>query len=649
MPPKRKAAGAGRKAGPKKPPPAKKGKDSTADNDTTANELPSPTESVGPTWDVSLRSLPEAVRTVVDNGPIPGLNSTPISFINPQNWCYRNAIMTIMMYTPQLLAYIRNWHMVMEFSDHQYPNHIIEAINNVAQAYHSNGSTRVKDTEAAMSDLWQLFRGGNSSVQSFQGAIPAPRDAEQEDPAQLLRLMLDEILRQLHDALMSGKDESENIFKAMHLPSFTNRTRCPGTQDGRCDNPNEKQRRELDQEPIVVVRIHDGDDLTLRDCIMHTLRERGERWCVSCTAKKYHTDAATAGRQDRAWKRVRDCPEVLFMQLQRFAQVANKKTKRMQDIKLKDPVAIPDTLDVSEFLEYHSYGEGSIVQYKLRGVASHIGNGMNGGHFVAHVREGQNWWRVDDKGTPSVIPSSIEIINNDGGGKSGKNNKYKSHPYLLIWVKVKEVIATPTRAPVKETANPTSKPEGPKKPTGKEPGKGDGKDAGPLQPAEPTPPDDGGDEEPAEEGKCNIRITLNLGGEQKVIELESQNADFALDSSKDFPVSGDLRIVDDKGKLFTWTFVNLLGMSRKTVKPGGPQIPEKAEPGKAPPSATLKTGGIKRKAPDSDDDETYMDPTDNTYINPGDKKTSKRSKPAPRSSEEDEDERVRQPTRRSRR
>jgi hypothetical protein len=93
-------------------------KKSTSGSDASPTELPSPTESVGPTWDSPVRSLPDAVKAIVDNGPIPGLNTTSIHFNNPQNYCYRNALMTMMMYTPQLLAYVRNWHMQMEFPDH---------------------------------------------------------------------------------------------------------------------------------------------------------------------------------------------------------------------------------------------------------------------------------------------------------------------------------------------------------------------------------------------------------------------------------------------------------------------------------------------------------------------------------------------------
>lgn len=242
MAPKKGKTAANTTATKKLPSPKKGGGEkSTSGRDASPTELPSPTESVGPIWDSPLRSLPDAVKSVVDNGPLPGLDATPIHFRNPKNYCYRNALMTMMMYTPQLLAYVRDWHMQMEFPDYPYLDHIMQAFDNVAQAYHTLSSTRVRATEAAMFALWKLFRGSPSSVASFAGALPEPDDALQEDSSELLGLMLDEIERQLNEGGISDdEDESESIFEAMLKTSVTYRSRCPGTQDDICTKPNEK-------------------------------------------------------------------------------------------------------------------------------------------------------------------------------------------------------------------------------------------------------------------------------------------------------------------------------------------------------------------------------------------------------------------------
>jgi hypothetical protein len=450
----------------------------------------------------------------------------------------------------------------------------MQALDNVAQAYHTPSSTRARDTEAAMFDIWKLFRGSSSSVASFAGVLPEPDDALQEDSSELLDLMSDEIERQLNVSGTFGDgDESESIFQAMLKMSVTYRSRCPGTQDGICTNPNEKQRRRLEENYIFNVRIPTGEDLTLLDCIAETLRDRDQRWCGERSTQMRHVNPDTINRDDQAWRYIRDCPEVLFMRLQRFRQVPTKKGVR--DEKKIAPVAIPETLDLSEFLKYHSYGKGSVVQYELRGVVSHIGN-IKGGHYVAHVKEGKNGWRVDDQGTPTVTASSIARMNSDTGGKTGERAKFQSHPFLLNWVKVKEDIVAPTKAPVKTPANPLSKEGkepndgtqgekeedagGEEKPTAglsedQGAGNGNGKAAIPKTPTKPTRRDNEYEddlESPAEQGKCKIWVILNLGDEEKTIAFKRQKANVSMDCSKDFPFSGDVRIVDDKGKLFTW-------------------------------------------------------------------------------------------------
>lgn len=194
-------------------------------------------------------------------------------------------MMTMMMYTPQPLTYAGDRHLQMEFKDHQPQDHIMQAFDNVAQAYHSTGPTRVTDTEAAMSTLWQLFRGGASTVEEITGAKTEHYKARQEDHAQLLDHMLRGIQRQLHDALLGKEDESENIFQAMLRHGFSFRTRCPGTQDSIRTNLDEKQRRPLEGDPLFALNIPDGDSITLRDCIANMIRESASRWCTNCEHK----------------------------------------------------------------------------------------------------------------------------------------------------------------------------------------------------------------------------------------------------------------------------------------------------------------------------------------------------------------------------
>jgi hypothetical protein len=142
-------------------------------------------------------------------------------------------------------------------------------------------------------------------------------------------------------------------------------------------------------------------------------------------------------------------------------------------------------------------------------------------------------------------------------------------------VKVKEDVVAPTKAPVKKPTNPPGKEGkeqndgsqgerdegagGEEKPDaglsrGQGAGDGNGEAAFPKTPTNPTRPDNEEDddlESPAEEGKCKIWVILNLGDEKKTIAFKRQKINVSLDCSKDFPFSGDVRIVDDKGNLRT--------------------------------------------------------------------------------------------------
>ena len=110
------------------------------------------------------------------------------------------------------------------------------------------------------------------------------------------------------------------------------------------------------------------------------------------------------------------------------------------------------------------------------------------------------------------------------------------------------------------------------------------------------------------------------------------NANISLDCSKDFPFSGDVRIVDENGKLFTWDFANPQGIAQHdAVKTGSPKVPRKAKQDKASAPPPAKTAGTKRKEPEPEPEgKTYVDLTDDTYIDPGDSKKRKTELSSPK-------------------
>jgi hypothetical protein len=74
----------------------------------------------------------------------------------------------------------------------------------------------------------------------------------------------------------------------MFTTTFTNRTRCPNVgANGICPNPDQKERRELSDRHIFTIKIPEGEDLTLRDCIIETTALE-QRWCGAGSALGLH-------------------------------------------------------------------------------------------------------------------------------------------------------------------------------------------------------------------------------------------------------------------------------------------------------------------------------------------------------------------------
>jgi hypothetical protein len=114
--------------------------DSTSTASADSNVvLPSPSTSVGPEWDQETVRIDEGVLNLIRLGPIP-FNASPIHFTNPNNYCYRNAMMAMLMYTPSFLRWVQRWHMDREWLEFKYKDHILKALDNVGRAYHANGT-----------------------------------------------------------------------------------------------------------------------------------------------------------------------------------------------------------------------------------------------------------------------------------------------------------------------------------------------------------------------------------------------------------------------------------------------------------------------------------------------------------------------------
>ena len=133
-----------------------------------------------------------------------------------------------------------------------------------------------------------------------------------------------------------------------------------------------------------------------------------------------HADAVTCDDDDRyewvelpappapkhvlrdAVKRVRfkSLPPVLVLTLKRFKQDVRGRTR-----KHSGHVEFEETLDMSPLCD-DPQQPGFVTLYRLQGVVEHSG-GLNGGHYVAYTRRGQQWFYISDRNVRPTTPSAV--------------------------------------------------------------------------------------------------------------------------------------------------------------------------------------------------------------------------------------------------
>lgn len=105
-------------------------------------------------------------------------------------------------------------------------------------------------------------------------------------------------------------------------------------------------------------------------------------------------------RKTKEWRRVRVLPEVLIIQLKRFATEIKPTRRGTEVVTCKDntPVVLDEFLDLKPWVE-HRGGDGvatsGSTRYRLTGIVNHFGD-LDVGHYVADVRIDNTWHEVND-------------------------------------------------------------------------------------------------------------------------------------------------------------------------------------------------------------------------------------------------------------
>jgi hypothetical protein len=158
---------------------------------------------------------------------------------------------------------------------------------------------------------------------------------------------------------------------------------------------------------------------TLEDAIRTTMTSDTDLYCRTCKSLREE------GKMGRIWLRLVEAPEVLFVRIARFEKTKGGKKYR----KCSSEIAVPEILDMNQYLEASDQLATAKAIYRLCGAISHAGT-INSGHFVSHVRSQiRRWYRLNDE---IVTESSIATLNDD----PSKFGKRKFTPYVLAYTKI---------------------------------------------------------------------------------------------------------------------------------------------------------------------------------------------------------------------
>lgn len=93
------------------------------------------------------------------------------------------------------------------------------------------------------------------------------------------------------------------------------------------------------------------------------------------------------------WNSFKELPEVFTIHIQRF--VGNTVD---QQTKLKDPLLLPVNKGILDLSDYYNPSEGAPkgAKFKLKGYIEHIGESINGGHYVSYVEIDGKYYLCND-------------------------------------------------------------------------------------------------------------------------------------------------------------------------------------------------------------------------------------------------------------
>lgn len=426
--------------------------------------------SVGPPFTPLLRGPDELQKLVRVRKQRRG--KIPVGISNERgNHCYRNAVLTMLLNSEPFVAYMR-WtnNDEPDLPDPEPLNRLLlRRLGFMAAEIDKDKPESQKRLDQTVKLFWKATcfpkKTGNSQSQSelpmgswadFRGRKDGAvkyTDSHEEDAAEYLGWILETIYQQLEQYPSvdgydnTGRSSGQRNFNWLLGMSKARRDVC-----SKC-SWRVKRRVLAPREHLWILSLPESSSArgtksasistTLVDLIQNDMQTTlvGAQ-CYRC--KRQNADLV---RHDD----IKQAPEILFICIARYKgkEVRHKNGKvSFKAVKDLDAVEIPDDLELSEFLNRHDYGAGSVVEYHLAGMVSHSGESATSGHYHSFVRGGakkEQWYRINDS---RVKACDLQDVN-DSKANTLRSSDFKTRftPYILMYeINPQTTKTTPGRA-----------------------------------------------------------------------------------------------------------------------------------------------------------------------------------------------------------
>lgn len=345
----------------------------------------------------------------------------PVGLLNAggSQLCYRNAALTMLLYSSHFRRYLLHWHSPHELNASDSPENIrshqcwvLKSMLSIIQATNSGNdqSQREEDVESLITPLWQMIgfprgsaKGKFSDPWSNNSlSFTKPKKDQQEDALEFLQWLLNAIDTQLRSfADYSWVAQYQWLLKQKKVKRLLCKV---------CNHPVLKRTATVTEDYVTSLYITDKKPYTFEGLVSEAMNSSTNMKCGRCKKK---SDIDVLERWQHA-------PAILLFQIMRMTQGQRKKF---------DKIRLSQDFDASPYLDPQQYGDTKI-QYKLSGVVTHKGPGINGGHFRSFVHGGTDrdqWWKLDDDEVEAMSDGSALF---DGTGTKG-NREYSS--YLVLY------------------------------------------------------------------------------------------------------------------------------------------------------------------------------------------------------------------------